>query len=159
VSPAELAAHLARPSDATAGDPRDKSSQRLAHRLSLARRQAPSRASRRPIPLRDCLELISCAGMGNDLPELTVTDAGGWRAWLGDHHRDPTGVWLVPAKKGTTEPTSLMYDQALDEALCIQRRLVALRTLEFLTFWTYLANRGVWEALVGAGPTCWSSTS
>lgn len=26
--------------------------------------------------------------------------------------------------------------------------------LEFLTFWTYLANRGVWEALVGAGPTC-----
>ena len=71
-----------------------------------------------------------------------------------DHHRDPTGVWLVPAKKGTTEPTSLMYDQALDEALCIQRRLVALRTLEFLTFWTYLANRGVWEALVGAGPTC-----
>lgn len=63
-------------------------------------------------------------------------------------------VWLVPAKKETTEPTSLMYDQALDEALCIQRRLVALRTLEFLTFWTYLANRGVWEALVGAGPTC-----
>jgi hypothetical protein len=71
--------------------------------------------------------------MGNDVSELTVTDAGGWRAWLGDHHRDPTGMWLVPAKKGTTEPTSLMYDQALDEALCIQRRLVALRTLEFLT--------------------------
>jgi hypothetical protein len=37
---------------------------------------------------------------------------------------------------------------------CIRRRLVALRTLEFLTFWTYLANRGVWEALVSAGPTC-----
>jgi uncharacterized protein YdeI (YjbR/CyaY-like superfamily) len=27
-------------------------------------------------------------------------------------------VWLVLAKKGTTEPTSLSYEQALDEALC-----------------------------------------
>jgi uncharacterized protein YdeI (YjbR/CyaY-like superfamily) len=27
-------------------------------------------------------------------------------------------VWLVLAKKGTTEPTSLTYAQALDEALC-----------------------------------------
>jgi uncharacterized protein YdeI (YjbR/CyaY-like superfamily) len=27
-------------------------------------------------------------------------------------------VWLVLAKKGTTEPTSLTYEQALDEALC-----------------------------------------
>jgi hypothetical protein len=37
-------------------------------------------------------------------------------------------------QEGSTEPTSLMYDQALDEALCFQRRLVALRTLDFLTF-------------------------
>jgi hypothetical protein len=28
------------------------------------------------------------------------------------------GAWLVLAKKGTTEPTSLTYDQALEEALC-----------------------------------------
>jgi uncharacterized protein YdeI (YjbR/CyaY-like superfamily) len=27
-------------------------------------------------------------------------------------------VWLILAKKGTTEPTSLSYDEALDEALC-----------------------------------------
>ena len=27
-------------------------------------------------------------------------------------------MWLVLAKKGTTEPTSLSYEQALDEALC-----------------------------------------
>jgi uncharacterized protein YdeI (YjbR/CyaY-like superfamily) len=27
-------------------------------------------------------------------------------------------VWLVLAKKGTTEPTSLSYDEALDHALC-----------------------------------------
>lgn len=50
-------------------------------------------------------------------PELTVVDAVAWRAWLGEHHDEEAGVWLVLAKKGTTEPTSLTYDQALDEAL------------------------------------------
>lgn len=51
-------------------------------------------------------------------PELVVPDAGAWRAWLGAHHADPTGVWLVLAKRGTTEPTRLSYDDALEEALC-----------------------------------------
>jgi uncharacterized protein YdeI (YjbR/CyaY-like superfamily) len=53
-----------------------------------------------------------------DPAELTVVDAGAWRAWLGEHHGETAGVWLVLAKKGTVEPTSLSYDQALDEALC-----------------------------------------
>ena len=56
--------------------------------------------------------------MAAELPELILADAAAWRGWLAEHHRDPTGVWLVLAKKGTTEPTSLSYDQALDEALC-----------------------------------------
>jgi uncharacterized protein YdeI (YjbR/CyaY-like superfamily) len=56
--------------------------------------------------------------MGNELPELVLTDASAWRRWLADHHGDAAGVWLVLAKKGTTEPTSLSYDQALEEALC-----------------------------------------
>jgi uncharacterized protein YdeI (YjbR/CyaY-like superfamily) len=56
--------------------------------------------------------------MDNKLPELTVTDADAWRTWLASHHDDPTGVWLVLAKKGTTQPTNLTYDQALEEALC-----------------------------------------
>ena len=56
--------------------------------------------------------------MAAELPELTVRDAIAWRAWLADHHGEPTGVWLVLAKKGRTEPTSLSYDEALDEALC-----------------------------------------
>jgi uncharacterized protein YdeI (YjbR/CyaY-like superfamily) len=50
--------------------------------------------------------------------ELIVADARAWRAWLASHHATSPGVWLVLAKKGTTEPTSLSYDQALDEALC-----------------------------------------
>lgn len=56
--------------------------------------------------------------MADDLPELTVADAEAWRRWLKAHHADPRGVWLVLAKKGTTDPTSLTRDQALDEALC-----------------------------------------
>ncbi|HEY1777263.1 MAG TPA: YdeI/OmpD-associated family protein [Solirubrobacteraceae bacterium] len=51
-------------------------------------------------------------------PQLTVLDARAWRSWLRRNHTASTGVWLVLAKKGTVEPTSLSYDQALDEALC-----------------------------------------
>jgi uncharacterized protein YdeI (YjbR/CyaY-like superfamily) len=51
-------------------------------------------------------------------PELILPDAAAWRAWLGEHHREEAGVWLVLAKKGTVEPTSLTYDEALEEALC-----------------------------------------
>jgi uncharacterized protein YdeI (YjbR/CyaY-like superfamily) len=56
--------------------------------------------------------------MVDELPELIVRDAAAWRTWLARHHADPAGVWLVLAKKGTEEPTSLTYDQALEEALC-----------------------------------------
>ena len=53
-----------------------------------------------------------------DADDLVVPDAAAWRAWLDAHEGEPDGVWLVLAKKGTTEPTTLNYDLALDEALC-----------------------------------------
>ncbi len=53
-----------------------------------------------------------------DLPELVVANAAEWRAWLSAQHTESPGVWLVPAKKGTTHPTTLTYDQALEEAIC-----------------------------------------
>ncbi|HXN38233.1 MAG TPA: YdeI/OmpD-associated family protein [Solirubrobacteraceae bacterium] len=56
--------------------------------------------------------------MAEDLPQLLVVDARDWRAWLGEHHEGSSGVWLRLAKKGTTEPTSLTYSEALEEALC-----------------------------------------
>ncbi len=52
-----------------------------------------------------------------DLPELVVEDAGEWRKWLSAHHTNSPGVWLVLAKKGTVDPTSVTYDEALDEAI------------------------------------------
>lgn len=48
---------------------------------------------------------------------LTVPHPAAWRRWLGEHHDDAGGVWLVLAKKGTAEPTTLTYDEALEEAL------------------------------------------
>jgi uncharacterized protein YdeI (YjbR/CyaY-like superfamily) len=65
-----------------------------------------------------CPALPGWVAMGNELPQLVVADAAAWRTWLGGHHDDPAGVWLILAKKGTTGPTSLTYDQALDESLC-----------------------------------------
>jgi uncharacterized protein YdeI (YjbR/CyaY-like superfamily) len=56
--------------------------------------------------------------MAEEPPELVVADAAAWRRWLRTHHTDAAGVWLVLAKKNTTDPTSLTYSQALDEALC-----------------------------------------
>ena len=56
--------------------------------------------------------------MAVELPELVVADAAAWRDWLAGQHDRSVGVWLVLAKKGVTDPTSLTYDQALEEALC-----------------------------------------
>lgn len=49
---------------------------------------------------------------------LVVADAAAWRGWLDAHEDKDHGVWLVLARKGTVEPTSLTYAEALDEALC-----------------------------------------
>ena len=48
--------------------------------------------------------------------ELILRDAAAWRSWLAEHHAEPDGVWLVLAKKGTVEPTSLTYDDELERA-------------------------------------------
>ncbi len=56
--------------------------------------------------------------MPRELPELLLPHAAAWRRWLRAHCDSSPGVWLVLAKKGTTDPTTLTYDQALEEALC-----------------------------------------
>lgn len=51
-------------------------------------------------------------------PTLIVSDAAAFREWLDTNADSSDGVWLVLAKKHTTDPTSLTYAQALEEALC-----------------------------------------
>jgi uncharacterized protein YdeI (YjbR/CyaY-like superfamily) len=80
--------------------------------------------------------------------ELIVADAGGWHAWLSEHHEEPDGVWLVLAKKNVTTPTSLTYDEALEEALCHgwidgQRRSRDEQT--FIQRYTPRRSRSMWS--------------
>jgi uncharacterized protein YdeI (YjbR/CyaY-like superfamily) len=56
--------------------------------------------------------------VADELSELMLPDAAAWRAWLAENHSAHPGAWLVIAKKRTTAPTTLSYEQALDEALC-----------------------------------------
>src|SRR6478672_1946771 len=56
--------------------------------------------------------------MPQELEELVVADAAALRAWLAANHATSPGVWLALAKKGGTT-TSLTWQQAVDEALCV----------------------------------------
>jgi uncharacterized protein YdeI (YjbR/CyaY-like superfamily) len=80
--------------------------------------------------------------------ELVVADGAAWRAWLQRHHDASPGVWLVLAKKGETEPTSLTYDQALEEAICfgwIDGQLQRRDTATFLRHFTPRGARSAWS--------------
>ena len=54
----------------------------------------------------------------DELEELVVPDAEAMRAWLLDNHETSPGVWLTLTRKGGTV-TSLTWQQAVDEALCV----------------------------------------
>ena len=54
----------------------------------------------------------------SELTELELPDLRAWQQWLTERAADSAGVWLVLAKKGTTSPTALTYDEALEAALC-----------------------------------------
>lgn len=86
--------------------------------------------------------------MIDEQPTLTVTDAAAWRAWLRTHHAESLGVWLRLAKKGTTTPTSLTYDEALDKALCYGWIDGQVRRLDERTYrqrFTPRRARSVWS--------------
>jgi uncharacterized protein YdeI (YjbR/CyaY-like superfamily) len=53
-----------------------------------------------------------------ELAELVVADAKALRAWLLENHFTSPGVWLALTRKGGTI-TTLTWQQAVDEALCV----------------------------------------
>lgn len=78
-----------------------------------------------------------------------VTNAAAWRDWLDAHEQRQEGVWLMLAKKGTTEPTTLTYAQALDEALCsgwIDGQKRSFDAATFLQRFTPRRPRSIWSA-------------
>jgi uncharacterized protein YdeI (YjbR/CyaY-like superfamily) len=94
------------------------------HWLELAegRRLHFRQVTPRSPPVRDGAgwhrQLASWRVMAPELPELLVADCAEWHTWLDANHAVAAGIWLVLAKKATTEPTSLSYAQALEEAVC-----------------------------------------
>ncbi|KWR74000.1 hypothetical protein RN04_01980 [Arthrobacter sp. W1] len=79
---------------------------------------------------------------------LILKDVDAWRAWLDENEDSSDGVWLLVAKKGTTEPTSLLVADALQEALCSgwidgQRRSNDEKT--FLQRYTPRRKASVWS--------------
>ena len=88
------------------------------------------------------------ANKGEATPELIVADLAAWRCWLADHATASDGVWLVLAKKGTTQPTSLTYDEALEEALChgwVDGQLAGGREGTFRRRFTPRRARSTWS--------------
>lgn len=82
-------------------------------------------------------------------PELIVAGVTHWRAWLRRNHVASDGVWLVLARKGTTHPTSLTYQQALEEALChgwIDGQVKSRDAATFQQRWTPRRARSIWSA-------------
>ncbi|PRB76642.1 hypothetical protein CQ012_06415 [Arthrobacter sp. MYb214] len=79
---------------------------------------------------------------------LILKDVDAWRSWLDENEETSDGVWLLVAKKGTTEPTSLLVADALQEALCSgwidgQRRSNDEKT--FLQRYTPRRKASVWS--------------
>ena len=74
---------------------------------------------------------------GDSLPPHAVVahDRAAWRRWLGRHHGQANGVWLVMARKGS-DYEAPSVDEAVDEALCFgwieskQGRLDETRSLQ-----------------------------
>jgi uncharacterized protein YdeI (YjbR/CyaY-like superfamily) len=83
-----------------------------------------------------------------DAPELVVKDEQAWREWLDENEETSDGVWLVLAKKGVTEPTSLTYEQALQHALCsgwIDGQVKRIDDATFRQRWTPRRTRSIWS--------------
>ncbi len=80
--------------------------------------------------------------------DLVFEDLPAWRAWLHANEETHDGGWVLLAKKGTTEPTSLDYQEALLEALCCgwidgQRKSVDADT--FMIRFTPRRARSIWS--------------
>ncbi len=83
-----------------------------------------------------------------EVPELLVADTAEWRTWLNAEHATSPGVWLVLAKKGTSAPTALTYDDALLEAICfgwIDGQLKGRDASTFRRRFTPRSPRSLWS--------------
>lgn len=85
----------------------------------------------------------------SEQPEpMTVANVAAWHRWLVKNDERSDGVWLVLAKKGVTSPTSLTYQEALEEALCsgwIDGQVKSVDAATFKQRFTPRRARSVWS--------------
>ena len=94
------------------------------------------------------LAMSDFPSMAHDHQVLTVPDVAGWARWLENHGEQSDGVWLVLAKKGTSKPTNLIYDDALAEAIChgwVDGQLASRDEKTFLRKFTPRRPRSRWS--------------
>src|SRR5687768_16326660 len=60
---------------------------------------------------------------------LHVTKRKNWRTWLRQHYKTEKEIWLVYYKKATGKPR-IVYNDAVEEALCFGRIDIILKTLD-----------------------------
>ena len=82
------------------------------------------------------------------LPTLTLPNATSWSTWLSTHSTTSPGVTLTLAKKGTTHPTTLSLDEAVEEALChgwINGQSQKIDEKTFSQRFTPRASKSIWS--------------
>lgn len=79
---------------------------------------------------------------------LVLADLAAWHEWLMENEGSSDGVWLMLAKKGKVAPTTLTYQEALEEALCggwIDGQRRTLDELSFRQRFTPRRARSLWS--------------
>jgi len=79
---------------------------------------------------------------------LLVKNLAAWREWLESNDGTSDGVWLTLSKAGHVEPTSLKYQEALEEALCsgwIDGQRKGLNEVSFLQRFTPRRKTSMWS--------------
>ena len=82
------------------------------------------------------------------LPTLTLSNATFWSTSLSIHSTTSPGVTLTLAKKGTTHPTTLSLDEAVEEALChgwINGQSQKIDEKTFSQRFTPRASKSIWS--------------
>jgi uncharacterized protein YdeI (YjbR/CyaY-like superfamily) len=76
----------------------------------------------------------------DDLQQVWAPDVATWRAWLSQHHATEPGVWLMSWKKAAGKP-SIVWSEAVDEALCFGWIDSTARSIDDLSYKQYFAPR------------------
>lgn len=78
---------------------------------------------------------------------LTFDSQEDWRRWLEKHHSASNGVWIRFYKKAS-DITSLVYSEALDEALCygwIDSQVKKYDDLSYIQKFTPRKSKSIWS--------------